>query len=139
MFIIFGWLKEEKHEKSLLDTYCYHCNNNSTWELCSETEWVTFFDIKTIPFLKKNYIVCSKCHDVFDLNKQISNGVNRLHKLSDAKSSQLHDLLVAELEQYQLSNKTERQLEYIRSIRSKHDDAQANNTPGEAPAKPDND
>ena len=120
MFIIFGWLKETKHEKSLLDTYCYHCNNNSTWELCSETEWVTFFDIKTIPFLAKHYIVCDRCHDEFNLSKEITRGVTRLNKLSASKSRKLHDRLVSELEKHQLSNKTERQLEFIKSIRSKN-------------------
>lgn len=122
MIIIFGWLKEAKHEKSLLDTYCYHCNNNSTWELCSETEWVTFFDIKTVPFLKKYFIICNKCNDEFELNKKISKGVVKLHKLNAIRRQKLHDELVAKLEKYQLSNKTERQLEYIKSIRSKHED-----------------
>lgn len=120
MFLIFGWGKETKHEKSLLNTYCYHCNNNSTWELCSETEWATFFYFKTIPFLKKYFIVCSSCRDEFNLNKKISKGVTRLSKLSETKSKQLHDYLVSELENYQLSNKTERQKEYIKSMRSKN-------------------
>ena len=118
MFIIFGWLKESEHVKSLLDTYCYHCNNSTTWELCCETEWVTFFEIRTIPFIKKYFIVCDRCNDLFDLNKKISKGVTKLENLNRKRSKRLHDKLVAELEKYQLSNKTERQLEYIKSIRS---------------------
>lgn len=118
MFIIFGWLKEARHEKSLINTYCYHCNSDSIWELYSETEWVTFFEIRTIPFLRKYFVVCRKCNDEFDLDKKISKGVNRLDRLSKRKSKKLHDLLVSELESYQLSNKTERQLEFIKSQRS---------------------
>ena len=48
----------------------------------------------------------------------MSKGVNKLEKLSHKKSQRLHDKLVAELEKHQLSNKTERQLKYIKSIRS---------------------
>lgn len=117
MFVIFGWLKESTPVKPLLDTWCYHCNSQRTWELYCETEWVTFFDIRTFPFMKKYFLYCSKCHDTLPLDKHTGNTVMQLDSLGSSKSQMLHDNLVCELEKHQLSNKTERQLAYIRSIR----------------------
>lgn len=122
MFIIFGWLKEEQAVKPLIDTYCYHCSNSSTWHLCKETEWVTFFDIRTIPFITEYFIVCERCNDVFDLDKKTGRKVMSIHKLSSSKSEQLHDKLVKNLEKHQLANKTERQLAYIKAMRARDND-----------------
>jgi len=122
MFIMFGWLKETVHEKPLLDTYCYHCNNNSTWDLFRVTEWVTLFEIKALPFLNKHYIVCDRCNDTFDLDKKISKQVGKLHQLNPHKSQRLHDELVSQLEKKQLQGKSQRQLDYIKSIRSVNKD-----------------
>jgi hypothetical protein len=118
MFIVYGWLKEKSHVKTLLTTYCYNCNYDSSWELWCETEWATFFAIKTIPFLKKFSIACRGCNDAFDLNKSLSKRIVRLTHLNKEKSDQLHDELVVCLEKHQMSNKTERQIEYIKSIRA---------------------
>ena len=67
MIIIFGWLKETKPVRPLLNSYCYHCQKSTQWHLWLETEWVTFFDIRTLPFIWKNYIVCPGCRHVFHL------------------------------------------------------------------------
>ena len=111
--------KEQQVVKPLLDTYCYNCNNASTWHLCKETEWVTFFDIRTIPFINEHFLICERCNDVLDLDKKAGKKVEKLSPLSVKKSAQLHDNIVERMEAYQLSNKTERQLEYIKSMRSK--------------------
>jgi len=122
MFIMFGWLKESVHVKPLIDTYCYHCNNNSTWELFRETEWVTFFELKTIPFINKHYIVCERCNDTFHLDKKTTKQVYKLQRLSERKSLRLHDHLVSQMEKEQLKGKSQRQLDYIKSIRSNRKD-----------------
>ena len=118
MFIIFGWLKEEVIVKSLIDTHRYHCNHSTNWYLCKETEWVTFFDIRTIPFINKYFIVCERCGDVFDLDRGLSKQINKLDSLSDRKRIDLHNALVQAMEKFQLRNKTERQIKYIKTMRS---------------------
>jgi hypothetical protein len=67
MIIIFGWLKETKPIRPLLDSYCYHCQKTTNWHLWRETEWVSFFAVKTVPFIWKNYVVCPGCEYVFPL------------------------------------------------------------------------
>ena len=51
MFIIFGWVKEVKEVGPALDCHCYRCQRKRTWEHWKEIEWVSFFLIKTIPFI----------------------------------------------------------------------------------------
>jgi hypothetical protein len=63
MFIIFGWVKEVKEVGPALDCHCYRCQRKRTWEHWKEIEWVSFFLIKTIPFIYKTYVVCEGCRE----------------------------------------------------------------------------
>lgn len=63
MFIMFGWVKERKEVGPALSCHCYRCQRTRTWEHWKETEWVSFFTIKTIPFLSKSYLVCEACRE----------------------------------------------------------------------------
>jgi len=108
MIFIFGWLKETKSVRST-DCYCYHCQRKRTWDLWRETEWVTFFAVKTIPFLWKNFIECSGCGDTVRLNDA------RYKQVSQGRASAE---LLAFLEEHQLSQKNELQRNFLRSIRA---------------------
>lgn len=68
MIIIFGWMKETQPVRPLFGSYCYHCQKTTHWHLWRETEWVSFFAIKTIPFIWKNYVVCPGCEYIFHLS-----------------------------------------------------------------------
>jgi len=63
MFIIFGWVKEEYDQINFTQCYCYNCSDIKRWVLRTETEWVSFFAIKTIPFLIKRNVYCERCGD----------------------------------------------------------------------------
>ena len=119
MIIIFGWMKESEYVKPLIDTYCYHCNNETTWHLCKETEWVTFFDVKTVPFINDFYISCEKCSDLYELKRPFGRKMMKLSTFSEAKRKALHDSLVKGMEKHQLADKTPQQIEYIRVMRKR--------------------
>lgn len=110
MFIIFGWLKESYNISAFINHYCYNCGCKKFWVLHTETEWVTFFDIKTVPFLTKRKIFCERCGD----------GVNvswtRFH--FQRGNSVQFGLWIGSL---QLSHKTETQRRYLIE-RRKNDD-----------------
>lgn len=109
MIFIFGWLKETRSVRSIADCYCYRCQRKRTWDLWRETEWVTFFAVKTIPFLWKNFIECSGCGDSVRLND------SRYTQVSQGRAS---GELLAFLEAHQLSQKNELQRNFLRSIRA---------------------
>jgi hypothetical protein len=109
MFIIFGWVKEAKAVRPVVDSYCYHCQRQRTWDLWRETEWVSFFAVKTIPFLWKNFIVCGGCDDTIQLDDA------RYRQLAEETPSAE---LIAFLEEHQLSQKNELQRNFLRSIRA---------------------
>lgn len=117
MFIIIGSSTSVEHEKPLLDTYCYHCNRETTWDLYAEKHWVTFFFIRTFVFRKEHFLVCEHCRDHIDLTREEGRQVARLHRLTGNQSQELHDRLVKRIEQKQMGNKTEQQLNYIKSLR----------------------
>ncbi|HEY6094791.1 MAG TPA: hypothetical protein VIU93_07540 [Gallionellaceae bacterium] len=109
MFIIFGWVKEAKQASHVVDNYCYHCQRKRTWNLWRETEWVSFFAVKTIPFLWKNFIVCGGCNDTIRLSE------SHYRQLADGAPA---NEVAAFLEEQQLSQKNELQRNYLRSIRA---------------------
>lgn len=109
MIVIFGWLKEAKQIRPISDCYCYHCQRKRTWDLWRETEWVSFFAVKTIPFLWKNFIVCSGCGDKVRLND-----VRYRQVLEGTPSGEFFSFLEA----HQLSQKNELQRNFLRSIRA---------------------
>lgn len=108
MIIIFGWLKEKTPVRPVLDCYCYVCQKSASRELWRETEWVSFFGIKTLPFLSRYSLVCSRCDDETPLERSHLQQLQR----GDVAGT------VAHLEQHQLANKNEVQRNFLLSARA---------------------
>ena len=111
MFIVFGWLKESRAVQSALKCYCYVCQRSREWELWRETEWVTFFGQRTVPFLSKHALVCSSCSDTMPVTKAHSRTIG---------SGEIATHLEKLIHQQQLSSKTETQRRFLESIRDNH-------------------
>jgi len=79
-----------------------------SWEHWKETEWVSFFTIKTIPFLSRSHVVCSACRQSIPLARDQSS-------LLGVKEQ--HPSLARLLEEYQLSQKSEVQRKFLLSQR----------------------
>jgi len=114
MFIIFGWVKEVKEVAPALDCHCYRCQRKRTWEHWKEIEWVSFFLIKTIPFIYKTYVVCEGCREPI--------------RLDWAHSRLLRDRnqwprLAQFIEEHQLAQKSEVQRNFLQAQRA-HSEAQ---------------
>lgn len=104
MLIVFGWVKEAKELGAALSCYCYRCQRNRTWEHWKETEWVSFFAIKTIPFLSKSHVVCGGCREAVLLDAARSRLLGNAGELPR---------LAAFLEEHQLSGKSPVQRSYL--------------------------
>lgn len=109
MFIIFGWLKETKEVGKACACYCYRCQRDRSWEHWKVTEWVTFFTVKTIPFLSKSHVVCGSCRESISLN------VSQARYLGSEGGVQK---LTEFIEEHQLSQKSEVQRRYLQSQRA---------------------
>jgi len=118
MIIIFGWLKETRPVKPVLECYCYVCQRKSSWELWRETEWVTLFGMRTLPFLSKDSLACSRCSDHTPVQRDQSQLLQRGEATSAA---------VAFLERYQLNGKSEVQRNFLLSARAAREQEQASN------------
>lgn len=111
MFVIFGWEKTIKTVETVLSNECYHCKNHSKWSVWKETEWVSFFFIKMIPFLNRYYLACNTCNDSIRLANPVAKQV-----LNPAKrTSELHDELVKSINDHQFKGMTETQIRYWKS------------------------
>ena len=109
MIIIFGWLKEAKEVGPGLGCYCYTCQRIRRWEHWRETEWVTFFDIRTIPFLSKNHVVCAACRQPIQLDGRLTG------QLQDKEQ---WPSLAQFLEEHQLAEKSELQRNFLLAQRA---------------------
>ncbi len=109
VIIVFGWVKEAKEVGPALSCYCYRCQRNRRWEHWRETEWVSFFMVKTIPFLSKSYIVCAACHQIIEPDS------GRLRQL---ERKEQWPSLAAYIEEYQLSGKSEVQRNFLLAQRA---------------------
>lgn len=112
MFIIFGWLKETKEVGSACACHCYRCQRSRHWEHWKVTEWVTFFAIKTIPFLSKSHVVCSSCRESIALSASQARYIGN-------EGSLRH--LTEFVEEHQLSQKSEVQRRYLQSQREQNE------------------
>ena len=117
MIILFGWEKKGKRERALLDTHCYPCKRQTTWDWIRLTEWITGFFIPLLPIKSEHFLVCSICKDQLQLQAGEARGVKQLPLLSKLDSQQLHDRLVQRLEDYQLSGKTATQRDFLKTQR----------------------
>ena len=117
MIIIFGSTNKGKRERSLLDTYCYQCKQETTWDWYRLTEWITGFFVPLLPTTSEHFLVCTGCHDQLKLQPDEARGIKHLNQLPAHESKQLHDSIVRRLEERQLANKTETQREFLKSQR----------------------
>lgn len=118
MIIIFGWEKVAEAIDVAFETYCFHCQKNTEWAHCLESEWVTFFDIRTIRFKKEDFLVCTGCDDDLTLDKRASKKLKELKQVSNLSDKEwLINGFSSLIEDYQLSTKTEYQKEFIRNAR----------------------
>lgn len=108
MFIIFGWGTTSKALEQVLSTTCMHCKNNSTWSIWKETEWVTLFFVKVLPLFSRHYLACDICADTLKLSAQTANAA----LTPKARTQELHDDIVRQIEQHQCHGLTERQIHF---------------------------
>lgn len=108
MFVIFGWEKSLKPLESILKINCYHCQNNASWSVWKETEWVSLFFVKIFPFINKYHLSCDVCGDAFLLNKEQA----RQSLSSQKRTKNLHDKLVSMIENHQFEELTQGQIIY---------------------------
>jgi hypothetical protein len=111
LFIIFGWMKENREVGAACTCHCYRCQGTRTWVHWKVTEWVTFFAIKTIPFLSKSRVVCSSCRESISLSAKQAGLIG-----ADSGRSRLGELI----EEHQLSRKSEVQRRYLLSQREQN-------------------
>lgn len=104
LFIMFGWVKEGAASGPDFSCYCYRCQKQRSWEQWKVTEWVSFFTIKTIPFLSKSHAVCGACRESFELD-----GVGARTPENDAQRAGR----VVFLEERQLAGKSAVQRSYL--------------------------
>jgi hypothetical protein len=109
MIVIYGWLKEKRPIKAVLNCYCYVCQRTEAWHVVRETEWVTFFGMRTIPFMSKDSLACGRCEDETPLDRAHSAGLLRGDET--AKS-------IAFVEEFQLASKSEVQRNFLLSMRA---------------------
>jgi hypothetical protein len=111
LFIMFGWVKETNEVGPVADCYCYRCHRTRTWEHWKETEWVSFFTVKTIPFISTAHVVCGGCRESVQLGGPYT---KLLREERRAK-------LVTFLEEHQLAQKSEVQRNYMRAQREQNE------------------
>ena len=109
MIVIYGWLKEKRPIKAVFNCYCYVCQRTEAWHVVRETEWVTFFGMRTSPFMSKDWLACGRCEDETPLERPHSAGL--LRGDDTAKS-------IARVEQFQLASKSEVQRNFLLSMRA---------------------
>jgi hypothetical protein len=117
MFIIAGSTRKARRERPLLDTYCYQCKKQTTWDWYRLTEWFTAFFIAVLPIASDHYLVCTGCKDQLQLQSDEARGVKNLQRLPADESLQLHDRLVQRLEDHQLAGKSDTQNEDLQRQR----------------------
>ena len=109
MIVNFGWVKDAQFVRPTLTVYCYRCQRSTKRELWRETEWVCFFTIKTIPFLWKHFLVCSRCSEVTALDR-----IRYRQLLSETQHGELRQFL----EDQQLAQKNETQRNFLLAQRA---------------------
>lgn len=114
MFVMFGWLKETRPVKPLLECYCYVCQRSTSWELWRETEWVTLFRVRTLPFLSKDSLACGRCGNGAALARAHSQRLQKGEALAEAP---------AFIEGHQFASKSEVQRNFLRSTRVARENA----------------
>ena len=112
MFVMFGWVKDARELDASVRCYCYRCQRTRAWSAWKETEWVSFFMVKTIPFISKTHIVCPNCREAFALDAR------RARQLGIASEM---PQFVDHLEGLQLANKSEVQRGFLKAQRDQRE------------------
>src|SRR4030095_17000740 len=107
MFIIFGWVKEQKPLGEVGEIFCYDCRRAGPWIAVSESEWVTLSAIKVFRFIYKHRLHCSGCSAVLALTPAEFRQIDRHMKQHDSLAgSPMHAALTQRIEAEQLAGKT---------------------------------
>jgi hypothetical protein len=114
---VFGWQKTFEPRESLLKTHCHHCNNEVSWRIWHETEWVSLLFVRVLPFLRKYHLACEVCRDSVPLDAQACRRARNRRALDTNASRELHDSLVKLIEEHQYGGMTEGQRRYLRETR----------------------
>lgn len=117
MFFVFGWEKTFKPAESLLRTHCHNCNKDTPWRVWRETEWVSLFFVRLLPFLTKYHLACDSCRDALAVDTELLRMARARHRLSDERSGHLHDEIVKRIQDRQLGGLTEGQRRYYQNVR----------------------
>lgn len=117
MIVVFGWQKTFAPRESLLKTHCHHCNNEVSWRIWHETEWVSLFLVRVLPFLRKYHLACEVCRDSVPLDAKTTRRARNRGALDPAASRELHDSLIKLIEDHQYGGMTEGQRRYYRETR----------------------
>jgi hypothetical protein len=112
MFVMFGWVKDVKELDAGVRCYCYRCQRMRQWACWKETEWVSFFMVRTIPFLSKTHAVCAACREALQLDAR------RARQLGTAADL---PALAGHLEELQLAGKTEVQRRFLLAQREQRE------------------
>jgi hypothetical protein len=116
MFVICGWMKTRESLGAVGNGYCYDCRRKVPWIIGKETEWVTMYGMRTLPFLSKYHFVCGRCDDNVRLTGAEFRRVRSAMKdRGTIDGSSIHAALISRIEQQQLAGKTELQLRWIRA------------------------
>lgn len=77
---------------------------------------MTFYEIRTLPFLSKYYFVCADCNDDVGLAPGEFRNVKKcMQKKGTINGSEIHKALLKRIEEQQLADKNETQLNWIRA------------------------
>jgi hypothetical protein len=117
VFVVFGWQKTFAPRESLLRTHCHHCNHDVSWRIWHETEWVSLFFVRLLPFLRKYRLACEVCRDSVPLDAKMCRLARNREGLDPRASRELHDSLVRLIEDHQYGGMTEGQKRYHRETR----------------------
>ena len=112
MIVMFGWVKDARQVETGLKCWCYRCQRLRGWELWKETEWVSFFMVKAIPFMSKFHLVCSACRDALAIDA----GAARQLATPAALPA-----IVQQVETLQLASKSEVQRGFLLSQRAQRE------------------
>lgn len=133
MFVVFGWGKQTvKDHGPVFRSRCDRCNNEELWKLYTRRTWLTLFFIPVIPYSTEHLVVCPVCsygavitREKYEelkvvaecnldlINKKIGEDEhkNRIGQLMQGKSNRYNAN-----ENYELSGKTETQINYLRQM-----------------------
>lgn len=91
-FIIVGWPTRTKEIGTVAPGGCPHCENQSTWTLVKQRQWLTIFWLPLLPLsFASHVLVCDTCSMAIDIDGDT---------VRDAKSLIQHtqDLAVGDLD-----------------------------------------